>query len=254
MAANRPTRSGIGGIERHIKQQQEETDRNITDAFQDLKKLMAKAKDMSQLSKSIASRIKEKGNREISDDETIVFKSHLLSLGVGGAFDDPVTREKFASENKYYIELGKQIASIMLPIIAEGAGQMALTDVYCRINRVRGLELISTEDLLNACSTFEKLKLGLKMVRYASGLIVLQCDTYNSETVDEEVLEIVRLNCGQSGPGVTGHQLAAMSGIPVSLARQRLVSCESRGFLCRDESLQGLAFFPNKFCDASIRC
>lgn len=140
---NRPNRSGIGGIERHIKQQQEATDKDITDAFADLKVLMAKAKEMAQLSKSIASRIKEKGNREISEDETIVFKSHLLSLGVsGGTFDDPVTREKFASENKYYIELGKQVASIMRLIILEGAGQMSLTDVYCHVNRARGFEVI----------------------------------------------------------------------------------------------------------------
>lgn len=141
MAANRPQRSGIGGIERHIKQQQETTDRSISDAFQDLTQLMAKAKEMSQLSKSIASRMKEKGNREISDDETVVFKSHLLSLGVGTELDDPVRRKEFANENKYYIELGKQVAAIMTQIIADGAGQMSLIDVYCTVNRARGFEV-----------------------------------------------------------------------------------------------------------------
>lgn len=30
-------------------------------------------------------------------------------------------------------------------------GIMSLADVWCRVNRARGLELISPEDLLNAC-------------------------------------------------------------------------------------------------------
>ncbi|KAI1306505.1 Vacuolar protein-sorting-associated protein 36 [Halotydeus destructor] len=252
MAYNRLNRQGIGGIEKHIQQQHEATDKNISEAFQDLKKLMANAKEMSTLSKSIANKIKDKGNRDISEDETVVFKSHLLSLGVSSALDDPVTRAKFASENKYYIELGKQVASVMLAIIAEGAGQMSLTDVYCTVNRARGMELISTDDLLNACYALDKMNLGLKLVKYESGLMVLQCDTYNSEKVAGHVLETVKaLVTDDQGPGLTAHQLAVQGGISVSLAKQRLLSAESRGYLCRDESLQGLSFFPNKFVGSS---
>jgi ESCRT-II complex subunit VPS36 len=245
-------RTGIGGIERRLKEQQEATDRSISEAFQDLKKLMEKAKEMSVLSRKIATRLKEKGNREISDDETIVFKSHLLSLGVGGAFDDPVTREQFANENKYYRELGKQVAAIIRPIVEEGARQMALTDVYCTVNRARGIELISTEDLLNACHTLAKQRLGLKMVTYESGLIALQSDNYSENEMNQQVLEVVQIYCtSDEGPGLTSHGLAIHSGIAVSLARQRLLNCEQSGLLCRDESVQGLAFFPNKFANPS---
>lgn len=31
---------------------------------------------------------------------------------------------------------------------------ITLTDAYCRVNRARGLELLSPEDLLNACNGF----------------------------------------------------------------------------------------------------
>jgi len=31
---------------------------------------------------------------------------------------------------------------------------ITLTDAYCRVNRARGLELLSPEDLLNACNSF----------------------------------------------------------------------------------------------------
>ena len=31
---------------------------------------------------------------------------------------------------------------------------ITLTDAFCRVNRARGLELLSPEDLLNACNNF----------------------------------------------------------------------------------------------------
>ena len=61
------------------------------------------------------------------------------------------------------------------------------------------------------------------------------------------MLETVQLNVGEGLNGLTGHQLAMHSGISVSIAKQRLLSCEKRGLICRDESVQGLSFFPNKF-------
>lgn len=137
-----PKVRGIVGIERQIKQSQEAADREISESFQDLKKLMEKARDMSTLAKSISSTLKTKSNKEISDDETVVFKSHLLSLGVDGSLDeDPVTRKKFANDSSYYRELARQIGTIMKPVLDSRGGQMSLTDVYCTINRARGLEV-----------------------------------------------------------------------------------------------------------------
>lgn len=133
---------GIVGIERQIKQSQEAADREISESFQDLKKLMEKARDMSNLAKSITNALKTKSNKDISDDETIVFKSHLLSLGVDGSLDeDPVTRKKFANDSSYYKELARQLATVMKPVLDSHGGQMSLTDVYCTMNRARGLEV-----------------------------------------------------------------------------------------------------------------
>lgn len=38
---------------------------------------------------------------------------------------------------------------------------MTLSDVYCRINRARGLELLSPEDILNACQMLEQMNLPI---------------------------------------------------------------------------------------------
>lgn len=34
---------------------------------------------------------------------------------------------------------------------------MTLPEVYCRLNRARGMELLSPEDVLNACQSLEKI-------------------------------------------------------------------------------------------------
>jgi len=46
---------------------------------------------------------------DITEDETVRFKSYLLSLGI----DDPVTRNDFRSQNQYYKELARQLADIL---------------------------------------------------------------------------------------------------------------------------------------------
>ena len=60
------------------------------------------------LANSIAKRIRDTQG-EISDDETIRFKSYLMSLGIS----DPVTRETHGSGQDYYRQLAKEIYRIL---------------------------------------------------------------------------------------------------------------------------------------------
>ena len=48
---------------------------------------------------------------------------------------------------------------------------MTLPDVYCRVNRARGMELISTEDLLNACKALRQTNLPIQCVSQAQNII-----------------------------------------------------------------------------------
>ncbi|CAG2120471.1 unnamed protein product, partial [Medioppia subpectinata] len=221
---------GIGGIEQKIKDKQDLTDKQISDAFQDMKQLMQMAKQMVGLSKNITQKLKDKGNN-ISNDETVLFKSHLLSLGISDQLDDPVMRSQFSSDNKYYTELAKQISQIIKPIVEKSGGQMSLTDAFCTVNRARGLDLISVEDLLNSCSTFESIKCGLKMVKYKS-LIVVESDNYNANAMNNMIIDLL-----QKSDSISAQELAIDANIPQALARQRLVDCETTGIVCRDESI-----------------
>ena len=100
---------------------------NISKAFQDLDVLINMAKPMVALSKSISTKIRDKQG-EITEDETVQFKSYLLrsdlthlnfvfvlefiwssSLGI----DDPVTKDSAGSDKKYYQGLAQEMFLIL---------------------------------------------------------------------------------------------------------------------------------------------
>ncbi|KAF5300006.1 hypothetical protein FQR65_LT09262 [Abscondita terminalis] len=228
-------RTGIAGIERSIQEKQKQTDESITLAFQDLSKLMSMAKDMVNLSRTISTKIREKQG-DITEDETVRFKSYLLSLGI----EDPVTRDSYKSDNQYYRSLAKQVCDILEAPINEVGGIMALTDVFCRVNRARGLDLLSPEDLLNACRIMESLDLPLKLYTFDSGVIVLQLVTMSHESIADATAEML-----EEKGSLSSEELARFLGISVLLAKERLIITEKCGKSCRDDSNEGLRYYPN---------
>lgn len=72
--------------------------------------------------------------------------------------------------------------------------------------------------------------------------MALQCDTYDESAMANETLKLI-----EQMESATPHELALQVGITVALARQRLLDCEKADLACRDESIEGLRFYPNKF-------
>jgi len=225
-------RTGIGGIEKSLEAKTRETDENIALAFQDLRVLMAMAKEMVVISKDISTKIKEHRG-EISTDSTVQFKSYLMSLGI----DDPVTRENFSSNTQYYQSLANQICEMILDPLEQNGGIMSLADVYCRVNRARGLELLSPEDLLNSCRYMNG---PVKYRVFPSGAMVLQLESHDDEIISVQTLEMVR----EAG-SLAVEDLAQRMQISLLLAKERMLATERLGKLCRDESIEGLRFYPN---------
>uniref|UniRef100_A0A8C2AQR5 Vacuolar protein-sorting-associated protein 36 n=1 Tax=Cyprinus carpio TaxID=7962 RepID=A0A8C2AQR5_CYPCA len=254
--AGRTRAVGIVGIERKLEEKRKETDKNISEAFEDLSKLMEKvtmvkfisldpanhylslqAKEMVELSKSIANKIKDKQG-DITEDETIRFKSYLLSMGIA----NPVTRETHGSGTQYHIQLAKQLGDMLQAPLEERGGMMALTEVYCLVNRARGMELLSPEDLVNACKMFESLKLPLRLRVFDSGVMVVQLQSHSEEEMIASALD----NVSDKG-SLTAEEFAKLLGLSVLLAKERLLLAEKMGHLCRDDSVEGLRFYPNLF-------
>lgn len=236
--------AGIGRIENKIKSKHEAAEKNISVAFQDLSQLMTMAQQMTRLSKSIASKIKEHGS-QVTTDETVLFKSHLLELGIEQQIDMGLaSKSSYSSRNRYYEDLARQIASIVRPVMDRSRqDQLTLSGAYCCFNRARGMDLVSPDDIKNACERMQNIpELQLRLVQYKSGLLVIQSQTCDSEEILGKTTSMVE----QAGC-LTPLQLASRLSISVQLARQRLCQAELEGKLCRDESIEGLKFYPNKF-------
>ncbi|KZC07585.1 PREDICTED: vacuolar protein-sorting-associated protein 36 [Dufourea novaeangliae] len=235
------TRTGIIGIERSLREKQKATDDSISMAFQDLKKLMEMAKDMVSISKTISTKIRERQG-DITEDETVRFKSYLMSLGI----DDPVTRDAYKSSNEYFKQLAKQLANILEEPVKEVGGMMTLTDVYCRVNRARGMELLSPEDLLNASRQLAPLGLPIVLRIFDSGVMVLQIQSHNDIAIVDVIANLIK-----DRGSLTAEELAQSEGISVLLARERLLVTEKYGKACRDDTIEALRFYPNLFLEGN---
>jgi len=77
---------------------------------------------------------------------------------------------------------------------------MSLADVYCRVNRARGLELLSPEDLLHAC---EQLSGPIRLRSFPSGARVLQLESH-----DDSLIAIGSMDA--AGPLMAAIQLLAI--------------------------------------------
>eukprot|EP00731_Ephydatia_muelleri_P031182 Em0022g696a len=241
-ADNATVRAGIVGIERNIEKKQRETNQQVTQAFKDIDALIEKAKDMVAIVNKFAAKIEEKKGT-VSEDETVAFKSCLLSAGIA----NPVTKETYGSGSAYHKELAKQLVTFLDKPLQESGGMMTLSDVYCRYNRARGLELVSPDDLLNACEMFEALKLPLRMRRFETGVVVVQSLSHSEEAVIRDTSELVK----QKGHLSAQELSKLVKGLSIMLATERLLMSERAGNLCRDDTVEGLQFYPNRFLEPS---
>ncbi|XP_054714251.1 vacuolar protein-sorting-associated protein 36-like [Uloborus diversus] len=230
-------RAGIVGIERQIRHKNEATGETISEAFEDLKCLMKMAQEMVGLSKNISQKIREKQS-SITEDETVQFKSYLLSLGIS----DPVTKSEYGSGTTFHVELAKQLSDALKKPLEETGGVLSLAEVYCRVNRARGVELISPEDLLNACLMLEKLDLPIKLHTFDSGVMVLRLESYDTAIEAQKVGKLLN----EHG-SLTADELSILSKATVIIAKERLLFLEREGKACRDDSVEGLRFYPNRF-------
>ena len=121
---------------------------------------------------------------------------------------------------------------------------ITLIDVYCRFNRARGIELISPEDLLQACAIWEKLNVPVMFRRFDSRVIVIQSKAKNEEEVFARIKYLaVKPEALQTGVGAS--EAARTLGVAPALAKEYLLAAESNGFLCRDDGPDELRFYIN---------
>ena len=190
----------------------------------------------------------------ITEDETLQFKSYLLSMGI----DDPITKGNH-SDAEYYKLLAKEMFLILDQPIQESGGMMTLTDAFVRVNRARGLELVSPEDILGAAQALAHTHIPMKLHVFDSGVLVLVTANNSEEEVRQDMM-----NHLESAGSFTPEEMSRVMSLrchdliitiiiiiifilSVILARERLLAAEGAGLLARDDTVEGLRFFPNRF-------
>lgn len=240
--------AGIGAIQRQQAARAGITDTQLEEAFDDLNKLMAHAKEIVTLSRNLARRARDAKDGQLTTSETTELRSAMLSVGISDEYGSRQTDRKSANSDSFHTQLAHQLSDLFTPLLTSctdshaGAGCIDLPSAYCRINRARGMQLISPDDLLRACHLLEREQLPLRLKCFPSGLLTLQLASENESETLKATAELV-----QERGSLTADEMARATSLPTILVRERLLAVEDAGLVCRDDSEAGLRFYPNLF-------
>jgi ESCRT-II complex subunit VPS36 len=99
-------------------------------------------------------------------------------------------------------------------------------------------------DSMNETAMCEKL-VNLSKASFAEETVGIQ---EKQESIQESIKEgISNPNPNPNQEGIQASFVAQYFDISIILAKEILIVAENRGLLCRDDSIGGLAFYPNKF-------
>ncbi|KAJ7259474.1 hypothetical protein O6H91_Y409300 [Diphasiastrum complanatum] len=169
----------------------------------------------------------------------------LLSVGI----TSPVTKESAGA--LYHQQLSRQLADFVKVPLQRSGGMLAMVDAYCLFNRARGTELISPEDLLQACSIWEKLDVPFRMRKFDSGVLVIQSKEDSDGQVFAKLVILIKTPEALK-VGISASDAARAFGMAPALAKEYLLTAENQGLLCRDDGADGLRFFANLFKDIVV--
>ncbi|WIA08844.1 hypothetical protein OEZ85_008265 [Tetradesmus obliquus] len=279
---------GVAGIMHREAAKSSATSASLAAAFRDLEALMAMAADMVALAEkfrgvmgpdgSIALNNTNNNNNSAaegggSSGEQLLLDAdtqlQLIAMGIAS----PVT--KASAGARYHQELSRQLADFLAAPLARAGGVLMLPDVYCLFNRARGSELVSPDDLLQACEAFPHVGLPLRVRKFPSGVIVVQGSQFSDEQLCSSIQRLLQDKAQQQqqqqasttpgdryaaaspaavgvqlGPALSATDVSGALSLPLTLAREALLVAEARGVLCRDDGPEGLRFFANFFMAA----
>ncbi|CAH8574331.1 unnamed protein product [Heterobilharzia americana] len=248
---------GIGAIQRQQAARAVETDRSIAETFEDLNRLMTNASEMVKLSRVLARKIRDCKNSDLTANEIAELRSTMLSMGVmdseGINYDKGSSSSASSSSSTtFYVQLAHQLSNLLFPVLKGQrsnhptdhlhTGCIDLATAYCRINRARGMDLISPDDLLRACRHLEGENLPIRLKCYANGLLVLQLASEDEDETLKFTAELV-----EKRVSLSADEFARALNLSPFLAKARLLAVEEAGLICRDDSEAGLRFYPNYF-------
>jgi len=205
----------------------------------DAETLLREAKD---LVKVITKYVATLDRQQETDPETTQLVDMLQNMGMTSA----LSKANFEGKSSAYIDtVARELADFMRPRFSEQVPVYTLTDVYCLFNRARGSHLLSPEDITLAAKRCRGLRLGLSVSTFPSGLMVLQYDELAGPAkLQPRLRKLLKTLATDS---LTAMDLSRQWKISAVLAAEQLESVEKTGYLVRDETLESLRFYLNRF-------
>ena len=186
--------------------------------------------------------------KELTDGEMSEIQEVMFTMGMAGDFTSHVS--KTMSGKKFYQDLAREIEKFLDHVIQSDkfSGVMGLIDLFCLYNRARGTDLVSPEDVKIACETIHasSTKYCIKFYQ-KSGLRTIQLKSFN-ETAYFQKLALLLAD----HPGMTADKLATHLKINLAIIKEHIAAAEQAGFICVDESDEGLRYHSNTFGQISL--
>jgi ESCRT-II complex subunit VPS36 len=172
------------------------------------------------------------------------------------------------SENLYVTELSRNLAEFLTDdrrgVLRREGGIISLVDLWAVFNRLRnGIELVSPLDFEKAAKMWETLQLPIRLRRFKSGLLVVQERSRTDEKTIASILAWLRSESTTDGlasqlsgevaalqgfgRSTTAQETAERFGWSVGVASEELEMAEDIGAICRDQCLDGVRFWENRF-------
>ena len=289
---------GVAGLQKRSEEQRNKVDTIRSAALKDLDTLITHARDVISIVEKYNKQQKHNTNNNSDNNKAMgesespvtntiqgnvnVFQSgsndnndNSNSIQVSNMIHDigiiaPVTKEMTGS--LYHQQLSRQIADFLLIGGVNGgiigkAGVLGLTDLYCLYNRARGTELVSPDDLYQACRYFSFMDVGLNLRQYDSGVRVVQGPTFNQNYVNEKILALASTNSinnnynsdnseNSSGnsthyyqglKGVHSTDVASLLNVSPTIATELLRASVVDEVMVIDDSRSGMLYYPNLF-------
>lgn len=180
---------GVADIMKTRKEQVQQREEQLRDAFKDLESLMSQVKVLVELAQKYQGSLLDS---KVGEDmkEVVEFRNIAASLGV----ENPVTRAQLGGAgDDFHKQLAMQVYHTLEKPLRKNGGMMNLMDAYCWVIRSRSTtELVSPDDMLAACAMFHSLHIPIHLSRLESGVMVLEAGFMNEDEIANKVYEIVR--------------------------------------------------------------
>ncbi|KIW05824.1 uncharacterized protein PV09_03030 [Verruconis gallopava] len=245
---------GLAGLERRGQQLRQTNEMILGNAFEDLEALMTSAKEVIALAERFSTQARN--THGVSSEANAILSHSASALGIA------TTKDTLGSDNLYISELSRNIAEFLTDdakgVLKREGGIMSLVDLWAVFNRARGgVELVSPADFVKAAEMWDKLSLPVRLRRFKSGLLVVQGRDRTDEKTIQSILSWMQMfHKGPSeaganwdwrlfGKGVTVQEVATWFSWSVGVAQEELEMCEEKGYLCREQGVDGIKFWEN---------